>query len=981
MNTLLTGTVTFLFTDIEGSTRLLKRLGKRYGEALADHRKILRTAARGHAGEEVDNQGDSFLFAFSRADQAAGAAIDAQRALAGHDWPAGSKLRVRMGIHTAEPSTSDEGYYGLGVHRAARIMAAAHGGQVLVSLAASSVLQDAELEGAALRDLGEHWLKDLDRPERIYQLDVAGLKSVFPPPGRDGPRSRPEPTPRDERDKLLERSDAIETLADSLARVVRTARGRLALVSGEAGVGKTALLRRFCEDQNQSTRILWGTCDPLFTPRPLGPLLDVAETCGGELGDVIEEGSKPQAVAAALIRELGSREQTILVLEDLHWADEATLDVIALLGRRVDAIPALVVLTYRDDELDRRHPLRILLGALATARSVGRLDISPLSRAALVQLAESHGVDPDELFRKTAGNPFFVTEALAAVEAEIPHTVREAVLARAARLSSGATTLLEAVAIAPPQVELWLLEAIAAEHVDALDECLASGMLRDTSDGVGFRHELARIAVEESLPSNRRLALHRRALAALADPARGTPDVERLAHHADAAGDGPAVLRYAPAAAERAVALGAHREAAAQYGRALKFADSLPRRELAELLKKRSYECYLTDQADEALDALRRAIACFRDLGDARGEGDSLRRLANILWCPGRPAEAGETIQQALAVLEPLEPGPELAMAYATMASLRKDMFDTDGAHRWGTRALELADQIDEPEARAHALNTIGTTELLAGNPAGRAKLEHSLELSRELTVPDNVGRAFVHFLQVGAYRRAYELADRYFEPGLAYLGERGLDLWRSYLFAFRAKIMLDRGHWDEAAEFATLVFQKRVISTFPRIVALVVLGLVRARRGDPDASSPLDDAFALAEPTGELLRIAPAAAAQAEAAWLAGDYGRIGEATDVAFELAVRYRADWPLGELAYWRWRAGLLAEVPAGAVEPYAAQIAGDWSRAADLWTALGCPYEAAWALADSDDEDILRRAFDAFEGLGAKPASAMVAARLS
>ena len=598
----------------------------------------------------------------------------------------------------------------------------------------------------------------------------------------------------------------------------------------------------------------------------------------------------------------------------------------------------------------------------------------------MAQLAESHGVDPDELFRKTAGNPFFVTEALAAAEAEIPHTVREAVLARAARLSLGATSLMEAVAVAPPQVELWLLEALAGEHIDALDECLASGMLRETSDGVAFRHELARIAVEESLSPNRRLAVHRRALAALADPARGVPDVERLAHHADAAGDGPAVLRYAPAAAERAVALGAHREAAAQYGKALKYADSLPPRELAELLKKRSYECYLTDQADEALDALRRAIACFREVGDARGEGDALRRLGNILWCPGRPAEAGEAVQQALAVLEPLEPGPELAMAYATLASLRKDMFDTDGARTWGARALELAEQIDDTEARAHALNTIGTTELLAGNPAGRAKLEQSLELGREFASPDLVGRAFIHFLQVGAHRRAYELADGYFEPGVAYLGERGLDLWRSYLFAFRAKITLDRGQWDEAAELATLVFQKRVISTFPRIVASVVLGLVRARRGEPDASSPLDDAFALAEPTGELLRIAPAAAARAEAAWLAGDHERIGEATDVAFELAVRYRADWPLGELAYWRWRAGLLAEVPAEAVEPYAAQIAGDWSRAAELWATLGCPYEAAWALAECDDEDALRRAFDAFERLGARPASAIVAARL-
>jgi hypothetical protein len=307
-------------------------------------------------------------------------------------------------------------------------------------------------------------------------------------------------------------------------------------------------------------------------------------------------------------------------------------------------------------------------------------------------------------------------------------------------------------------------------------------------------------------------------------------------------------------------------------------------------------------------------------------------------------------------------------------------MMDVDGALSWATRTLELAEQVDAADARAHALNTIGTAELLAGNSAGRAKLEQSLELSRHLATPDNVGRAFVHFLQVGAHRRAYELADRYFEPAVAYLGERGLDLWRSYLFAFRAKIALDRGQWDEATELATIVFQKRVISTFPRIVALVVLGLVRARRGEPDSASPLQDAFAFAEPTGELLRLAPPATARAEAAWLAGDHEQIGQVTDVAFGLAIRYRADWLLGELAFWRWRAGLLTEAPAGAADPYSAQIAGDWSRAAELWTTLGCPYEAAWARADADDQANRRRALETFERLGAKPAAAMVAERL-
>jgi AAA ATPase domain len=216
-------------------------------------------------------------------------------------------------------------------------------------------------------------------------------------------------------------------------------------MSGEAGVGKTALTRRFCDEQRHAVRVMWGACDALFTPRPLGPFLDVAEITGGELEELVQSGARPHEVAASLIRELGERVPTILVLEDLHWADEATLDVLRLLGRKVEAIPAALVLaTYRDDELDRFHPLRLVLGELATSQAVARLKLQPLSQAAVATLAERSGVDADELYRKTAGNPFFVTEALAAAEEEIPHSVRDAVLSRTARLSPPARTLLGA---------------------------------------------------------------------------------------------------------------------------------------------------------------------------------------------------------------------------------------------------------------------------------------------------------------------------------------------------------------------------------------------------------------------------------------------------------------------------------------------------------------------------------------------------------
>ena len=274
---------------------------------------------------------------------------------------------------------------------------------------------------------------------------------------------------------------------------------------------------------------------------------------------------------SALAREASKGSPTVLVLEDLHWADEATLDVLRLLGRRVDEFRALVVGTYRDDELAVAHPLRVVLGELARTRGVARLDIARLSPRAVAALADPYEVDADELYRSTGGNPFFVSEVLAAGTKEIPSTVRDAVLARFAGLSPIARTLLEALAVASPAAKVGVLEAIAGDAIECLEECIGAGLVDPATGGVAFRHELARLVIDESMAPNRRVALHARALQAMGHSA----DPARLAHHAEAAGDTGAVLRFAPEAARRASALGAHRESAAQYARALRFADAL----------------------------------------------------------------------------------------------------------------------------------------------------------------------------------------------------------------------------------------------------------------------------------------------------------------------------------------------------------------------------------------------------------------------
>jgi DNA-binding CsgD family transcriptional regulator len=801
----------------------------------------------------------------------------------------------------------------------------------------------------------------------------------------------PKTEPRADSDsgELLERSRHLTALDDALAGVLAGSRGRLQFVGGEAGVGKTALLRHFCDERCRTARVLWGSCDALFTPRPLGPLQDVAQQAQGELERLVETAARPHDVATTLIRELTARAPTVLVLEDLHWADEATLDVVRLLGRRVETVPALVLASYRDDEVDRGHPLRVVLGELASGHAVDRLSVPPLSPAGVAKLAEPHGFDADELYRTTGGNSFFVTEVLAAGKEEIPPTVRDAVLARVARVSPGARTMAEAVAVAPQEMELWLVDALASDADQCLEECLAAGILVPRPGAVAFRHELARLAVEESLPPNMQEALHRQALAALASPAKGAPDVARLAHHAEAADDEKAVLRFAPEAAVRATAVGAHREAAGQYARALRFAGGLPMDERAELLGRYAHECTLIGEFTEAIAVYREALECLRRLGDTRSEGNSLRALSWLLWACGRTEEAETTARRAVEVLELGAPDRDLILAYCLRSDLSRYAWEFEAALEWGGRALELSHEVDDSEIAVHALTTIASAEYMADVQAGQVQLERSIELAREAGLEELAANAFCILAYGSVIAHLHAKAASHIDAGIEYCRDHDLDGFRPFLIAMRAQIELEQGHWTNAADSAGVVVAG--VSSAPQTgrglgpgttYALAVLGCVRARRGDPEAWTPLDEAWTLVEAPEEIIRLRPVAAARAEAAWLEGRADLVSEATDAAFALALAQggRNGWAIGELAYWRWRAGIEEKIPDGAAAPYAAQIAGDWRRAADLWAELGCPYEAALALADADDDEILRSALESLQQLGARPAAAIVARRL-
>jgi DNA-binding CsgD family transcriptional regulator len=782
--------------------------------------------------------------------------------------------------------------------------------------------------------------------------------------------------------RLLERDSDLEALNAWLARVP-TGGGRAVLVFGEAGIGKTALLQQFAAAQQDAKgsppHVFWGGCEALFTPHPLAPLYDIARQVGGAFPAALDAATTRATLFNLTIDELARLPKpSVLIFEDVHWADEATLDLIKFLGRRLQGLGLLLVISYRDDEVGPRHPLRAVIGDLPSG-AVHRLRLAPLSANAVATLAREAGRPVEGLYALACGNPFFLTEVLAGSPDQIPATVRDAVIARIARLPDEARAIANLVALVPGKMERWLLDKLTPGAERIVQDCLAAGMVALEGGALAFRHELARRAVEEDLPSPERRALHARILAALLERGSAEVPTARLVHHADLASDAQAVLRLAPLAAERAAALRSHREAAAHYATALRHAASLPDAERADLNERLAYECYLTDQIPEAIKARETALALWRAAADRLKEGDNARWLSRLSWFNGSKAHAEGYASAAVEILSALPPGRELAMAYSNRAQLGMLEDNVEAALGWGRKAIDLATALGDQEILSHALNNVGTARMRA-DQSGLPDLEHALRLALDGGFEEHAARAYTNLGTSAAQQYDLPRAKRYLAEGIAYCEEHDLGSWLRYLKPFRALAALAQGAWDQAAEDADTVIRDPGVAPVSRITALIVLGLVRARRGDPDAATPLAQALELARPTGEMQRLGPAVVARAEAAWLRGNLEAMAEEIRAAYALARNGSRLWVTGELALWLWRCGERVELRDERAKPLTLQVAGKWRAAAAAWEALGCPYEQAVALSDGNEEKSLRRALSIFEQLGAGPMAAIVRRKL-
>jgi DNA-binding CsgD family transcriptional regulator len=761
--------------------------------------------------------------------------------------------------------------------------------------------------------------------------------------------------------ELLERASALAALRQ-YAEEARRGSGRMVLVAGEAGVGKTTVVDALRSDLD-GARWLTGACDGQFVPRPLGPVLEVASAMGSDLARASAAVGHRDDLFTGLLGELRALTEpdalVVVLIEDIHWADEATLDLLRFLVRRISHDRLVVVATYRDDALQPGDALRVALGDLATQRAIRRVDLPPLTADAVRRLADGSATDADRLHRLTGGNPFLVTEVLQA-GSDVPTSVRDVVLARAATLTTPARAALDVAAVMGSRPDPEALVRATGSPA-GLDDLVASGILVGAGDGaLRFRHEIARLAIETHVPPHRRRPTHAAVLAALL--ATGCDDDARLAHHAEAAGDDGRVLRHAVPAAEQAAALGAHREAAAQYARALRHGDALTARDRAALLDALGQEDTFVDRWEEAAWARTEALALWRAVGDPLREGATLSWLSSVRWrlCQGdRSVAAAEA---AVAVLEPLGPTPELAWALL----MRVDDLPDVAAGDTIARAAATAEQTGALDALATA--RIWQAQRAAGSGAGWEPLMRAaLDLALTERLEKQVATVYASAYELFEVERRYAAGEQWYHDGLAYCDERDITTYSTCLRGRRSLALLDLGRWDEAERLAERVLATPA-SPANHLTSLTALGLLHARRGLEDAEKLLQSALDAAVELDDAPYVVLVRLARTEARWLVDDLP--GATAELAAARArVLPRLPREDAEVATWERRLGVSGS---GSCTALPTDPAG--------WDELGCGYEAALAALDRGDEDGLRAALARFDGLGATAPAGLTRRRM-
>jgi DNA-binding CsgD family transcriptional regulator len=764
---------------------------------------------------------------------------------------------------------------------------------------------------------------------------------------------------------LLEREKELGLLVDLLEDVA-TSGGKVVLIRGEAGIGKSSLVRGFLASVGDSAHVHVGFCDDLQTPQPFGPLWDMSRE-EPRLSEALRASDRQQVMQTLFDVLSRSLRPNLVVIEDTQWSDEATLDAIKYVGRRIARTNGLLVLTYRDEEVDLDNPLRIVLGALPS-ESVARVELKGLSRSAVAEIVSETGLDPDVVLETTRGNPFFVTEMALTAGDEVPSSVRDSVMARVGRLSILAREMLRYMSVVPERTTRDELAALVGGAEDQLVECERFGLLDVGVETVAFRHELIRRAIEASLTISESIAIHQALLDVLPDDT----DPARLVHHARGANDVDRLIELAPIAARKAAGVASHREASAHFRTVQSYLSRLPEHERARLLTDwAEIEYYLANL--EAVDILDRAIDLHRAHSSAKELAGALALAVAVNETHARTAAAEAYAIEAIHVLEPGGESQELAEAFSRYADLLIHQGEGRRADGMVERAIEMGEATGSEVAIIRAQVVKGLLEYVRGDPEGRNLIEAARRRAEEGGHRYDEVTALRSLAYTGQEQDDVDLQQDVAQRARAVAIRHELSFLEIEANAVYADALMRKGRWDQAEELVTENLGSHANAD---VHLLRIEGLLRLRRGRPGGPESLQAAWRIAEQSNEIDYLLHVAVALAEEGWLAGE---------IAIDLADRFRElvrrglkqefPWPSGALASWLWMLGELGEVPDGLPEPHARAIQGEWEEAAGHWQKRGMPYEEAVVLS-AGDRDARFRSLEILDSLGADAVSAKV-----
>ena len=769
--------------------------------------------------------------------------------------------------------------------------------------------------------------------------------------------------------ELVERAGFL-TILQSHFNDVAKGEGHAVFVSGEAGIGKTSLVRAFCKELTDECNIYQGTCDALFTPRPLAPLYDILLQMHEDVPAISGQIEDRAAFFTQFFHDLKNmRGITMLIIEDIHWADEATLDFIKFLARRITQLRCVFILTYRDNEIHSRHPLRNVLGQLQSG-SFTRIQLPPFSRDAVDRLAQEKGYNGEDVYSISGGNPFYVNEILAGYSAGIPDNIKDSILSVYNRLDEKTKHIWQVLSVMPTAFDLRSLEKLEPNFIEAIESCLETKILIVDKGLIFFKHELYRRTVESSLSPLLRVALHKKILGLLLESFEENRKIEQIIHHAKNANEYDLVVRYAPVAARQAASVGSHIEATKLYLSAIEYYQGNDEDLLIQFYEAYAYECYLTNQIREAIIYSGKALNIWKKKNHTEKIGNCMRFLSRLWWFDGNRKQAESFAAQAIQALDSLPTSRAKAMAYSNMSQLKMLSDQVEDCMFWGEKAISMAKELNDDEILCHALNNVGDVQIriFSTRKQGIELLQESLNIALKNSYHEHAARAYTNLGHNGMLIKDYGLAKKAFDEGIQYCEERNLDSWTMYMLASLARVHFETGSWNDALKIAEDLLKGDYLPPPAKIFALVVVGSIRTRRGEADAYPLLNEAKSKAMQTMELQRIVPALSALLEYEWIKGTRCIEEEVINNTISMMNQMGNLYENSEFAFWLKKARN-QELPLQEVyEGYKLDNLKNVHRAVTIWQNAGCPYEEGLALFEGDEDD-KRKAISIIHKLGA------------